>query len=234
MDNSLESKVLEIRQLAPNVRQFRLSYAFSDQFMPGQFIMLDLPIEAAFTTRSYSIASAPNKEGWIELCIVQKPDGPGTRYLFDQVREGSILAASEPQGKFVLAEEATSLCFIATGTGVAPFRAMIQDLILQNGSLPDPITLVFGNRFETDILYRKEWEELAQTDANFNFIPVLSRQENWTRAKGYVHDFYLPLAQSNSAIYFYLCGWTTMVREAKNNLKALGFSRKQLKFELYD
>ncbi len=234
MDKSLESKVLSIQQLSPNVRQFRLSYALSDQFIPGQFIMLDLPIQAAFTTRSYSIASAPNKEGWIELCIVQKPDGPGTAFLFENVEVGSLLMVSEPQGKFVLAEKGVDLCFVATGTGVAPFRAMIQELIATHNSLPTSVTLVFGNRYLKDILYQEEWMALAEKDVNFNFIPVLSREENWDGARGYVHDYYLPLAQLNSAVYFYLCGWTSMVREAKNRLKALGFSRKQLKFELYD
>ena len=97
-----------------------------------------------------------------------------------------------------------------------------------------PVTLVFGNRYEEDILYREEWEALEKLDANFSFIPVLSRQESWQGAKGYVHAAYLPFAHADPATHFYLCGWTTMVREAKNKLKELGFPRKQLKFELYD
>ncbi len=234
MDNPLACKVLSIQQLSPTVRQFRISYAWSDQFIPGQFVMLDLPIEAKFTTRSYSIASAPNSEGWIELCIVQKPGGPGTAFLFSQVTEGTLLQVSEPQGKFVLTDTDSPICFIATGTGVAPFRAMIQENLKKNGALDTPITLVFGNRFAHDILYHEEWENLAATDPNFTFIPVLSRDENWEGPRGYVHEHYLPIAEANNTYHFYLCGWTNMVREAKNKLKSLGFSRKQLKFELYD
>jgi len=234
MNQLAESKVIEIKQLSPTVRQFKMTYAFSDSFVPGQFVMLNLPIQAEFTNRSYSIASAPNSEGWIELCIVQKPDGPGTQYLFDHVKVGSLLEVSEPQGKFLLVDDEASLCFICTGTGVAPFRSMVQGLIQTYGQLPQPLTLIFGNRFENDILYREEWEALELLDEKFSFIPVLSRDENWHGAKGYVHAQYLPLAESNSDVHFYLCGWTSMVREAKNKLKTLGFSRKQLKFELYD
>ncbi|HCS20214.1 MAG TPA: oxidoreductase [Bacteroidetes bacterium] len=227
-------EVLQITALTPSVRIFRIRYSLSNAFRPGQFVMLDLPIQTEFTTRSYSIASAPNSDGWIELCIVKKPDGPGTSFLFEHIKEGDMLQVSEPQGKFVLEAETAPLCMVCTGTGIAPFRAMILDLRRRHTRLPMPLTLVFGNRFEEDILYREEWEQMQKLDPNFKFIPVLSREENWNGAKGYVHESYLPLAKAYPETHFYLCGWTTMVRDAKNKLKALGFSRKQLKFELYD
>lgn len=234
MNSQSGGEVLEIRALSPSVRIFRIRYSLSNDFQPGQFIMLDLPIDAEFTTRSYSIASAPNSDGWIELCIVKKPDGPGTRYLFEQIEVGEVLHVSEPQGKFVLEDVSVPLCMVCTGTGVAPFRSMILGLLKRFNGLPMPVTLVFGNRYEEDILYREEWEQLQKTDPNFTFIPVLSREINWKGVKGYVHESYLPIARNFPETHFYLCGWTTMVREAKNTLKALGFSRKQLKFELYD
>ncbi|MDX5319526.1 MAG: FAD-binding oxidoreductase [Bacteroidota bacterium] len=234
MSDFLTGEVLEITPLSDIVRQFKISYALSDAFVPGQFVMLDLPIEGEFSTRSYSIASAPNTEGWIELCIVHKPGGLGTTYLFNQVEVGDRITLSAPQGKFVLQEEHQGIVMVATGTGVAPFRSMIRSMI----NLPEfntlPIYLIFGNRFEKDILYRDEWEILEQSRENFHFVPVLSRESDWEGPKGYVHDHYLPIAQAHPNFHFYLCGWTTMVREAKNKLKERGFSRKQLKFELYD
>lgn len=234
MDGFRKSEVLAIQDLSPSVKQFRISYPWSGEFLPGQFIMLNLPIEAAFTTRSYSIASAPNNEGWIELCIVRKPAGPGTEFLFEELEIGAELWVSEPQGKFVLEQGSVPLCFVCTGTGIAPFRSMILGLLNQNGVLDRKVSLVFGNRYKADILYGSEWEDLQNRDPNFSFIPVLSREENWEGARGYVHPSYLSLAEKNPETCFYLCGWTSMVREAKNNLKSLGFSRKQLKFELYD
>lgn len=234
MDGFWKSELITIRSLSPTVRQFTFSYPWSDKFFPGQFVMLDLPIEAEFTTRSYSIASAPNADGWIDLCVVRKPEGPGTHFLFDELKIGASVRISEPQGKFVLSDEKVPLCLVCTGTGIAPFRSMILELRKKFSALPMPVTLVFGNRYEEDILYREEWEELQKQEANFSFIPVLSRQEDWQGEKGYVHAAYLDVAHSKPETHFYLCGWTTMVREAKNRLKDLGFSRKQLKFELYD
>ncbi|MBI1223570.1 MAG: oxidoreductase [Bacteroidetes bacterium] len=234
MSEFFDCEVLSIQQLSPTVRHFRLCYPMSSTFQAGQFVMLDLPIEADFSTRSYSIASEPNSEGIIELCIVLKEDGAGTRYIFDSIKTGDKLKVSEPQGKFVIADEEKGLVMICTGTGVAPFRSMIRDLVTKHGSLPHPVYLIFGNRFKQDILYAAEWKALMETDSNFHFIPVLSRDTDWEGARGYVHAFYMPVALENKEYHYYLCGWTSMVREAKNKLKELGYSRKQLKFELYD
>ncbi len=232
MDSWQECRVLEKQILSESVISLKIAYTLSDRFLPGQFVMLDLPIESEFSTRSYSIASAPNTEGWIELCIVLKPDGAGTPYLFQQSKEGSILKVSEPQGRFILEEGAEPVCLICTGTGVAPFRSFIQHLEKQG--LSREVHLIFGNRTEADILYEAEWASLVKT-GRLHFYPVLSRASaNWTGQKGYVHEVYPALAKAHPNWTFYLCGWSTMVKEAKNNLKALGFSRKQLKFELYD
>lgn len=235
MEEWFSEKVLSIEDLSENVKQFRLSYRASNAFLPGQFVMLELPIESAFTTRSYSIASAPNGEGYIDLCIVHKTDGAGSGYLFNHVKVGDNIIMSLPQGKFLLEDlHYEGLVMVSTGTGIAPFRSMIRALINQYKSLPFPLYLVFGNRTEADMLYRAEWEEIAQEHPHFHFIPVLSRSENWAGAQGYVHEHYQPIAQNNPNYHFYLCGWSDMVKEAKNHLREMGFSRKQVKFELYD
>jgi len=233
MSNFVSAEVLEIADLSRHVRSFKLAYPNSDQFIPGQFVMLDLPIEGAFSTRSYSIASAPNKEAWIELCVVLKPGGQGSTYLFEKVGVGDELRVSEPEGRFQLIADERPLVLICTGTGIAPFRSMIHYLVSKDASRE--IHLVFGNRKENDILYRAEFEALAASVGSFHFIPTLSQADaDWTGNKGYVHPYYLSLAEKLSDGLYYICGWTTMVKEAKNNLKALGFSRKQVKFELYD
>lgn len=232
MDTWYQCEVLERKPLSDSVISLKLAYPDSNSFVPGQFVMLDLPIEGEFSTRSYSIASAPNRESWIELCIVLKPDGAGTPYLFEDVNRGSVLKVSEPQGRFVLEEGTEPVCLICTGTGVAPFRSFIQHLEKQG--LSREVHLIFGNRTETDILYESEWTSLVKA-GRLHFYPVLSRSSaEWAGVKGYVHEVYPALAEAHPDWTFYLCGWSTMVKEAKNNLKALGFSRKQLKFELYD
>ena len=85
------------------------------------------------------------------------------------------------------------------------------------------------------MLYRKEFEELAISNPKFAYIPVLS-QEKWEGHQGYLHQVYLnkPKWTGLQNTMFYICGWSQMVKEAKNNLKSMGYSRKEIKFELYD
>lgn len=227
--------VTRVVQESPTVNRYFIAIEGVERFdfLPGQFVMLDLPIQHEFTTRSYSIASAPNGTNEIELCIVLKEGGQGTPYLFSTIGVGSRLKVSEPQGRFYLDTEIDAdICLIATGTGVAPLRSMLHYIFTNN--IPHRnLYLVFGNRKQEDILYRTELEEMAKQHPEFTFIPVLSREE-WEGEKGYVHPIYQKLfAQAQPAV-FYLCGWSNMVKEAKNNLKAMGYNRKQIKFELYD
>lgn len=198
--------------------------------------MLDLPIPSKVTNRSYSIASAPNDENTFELCIVLKADGEGTPFLFDQIKEGSSLMVSKPLGKLLLPEQITEdICFICTGTGIAPFRSQIFDIY--NKNIPHKnIYLVFGNRRIEDILYRKEFEELEKKLPGMNFIPVLSREtpETWIGRRGYVHAAYEELFADKRPAWFYICGWKDMLREARQRIEAMGYDRKRIRFESFD
>lgn len=204
-------------------------------FKAGQFIMLDLPIESKVTNRSYSIASAPHEDGIFELLISLKEDGLGTPFLFREIKPGSIVKVSKALGKFTLPENIDAdICFICTGTGIAPLRSMTHDIFKKQTPCRD-IFMIFGNRTEKDIVYRKELEELEKKFPCFKFIPVLSRaDENWNGERGYVHSVYEAIFADKRPAYFYLCGWSKMLHEAKDRLLALGYDKKQIRFEEYD
>jgi ferredoxin-NADP reductase len=234
------SKVVAIIDETPIVKRFffKIPHLQKFEFNAGQFVLLDLPIPSKITTRAYSIACAPPEDNIIELVIVLKEDGLGTPYLFNEVGVGSDVLISEPIGKFVRPRPESFLndvCFICTGTGIAPFRSMILDIKKHKIEYPQ-MYLIFGARMPQDILYFKEMKDLEKEMNNFNFIPVLSRakEPEWTGKKGYVHDVYLDLFKDKRPALFYLCGWKSMIMEAKKNLMDLGYSKDQIRFELYD
>ena len=137
-------------------------------------------------------------------------------------------------GKLVLQEPTdTEICFIATGTGIAPLRSMIGHIFLAN--LPHRnIRLIFGVRTEADLIYRSEFETLEHQHPEFRFTPVLSRPgENWSGLTGYVHAAYRHLYTDHQPCTFYLCGWGEMVREARSNLEQMGYSKEAIRFESY-
>ncbi len=235
-----DSEIIEILDETDSVKRFffRVTGHQNFTFKAGQFVMLDLPLNAKINNRSYSIASHPNNHNEFELVVVLKPDGLGTNYLFNEqtIKPGTKVKCSKPLGKFTLGEHPEKeICFICTGTGIAPFRAMLKDLH-QKGTLKDKkANLIFGCRFEKDILYRKEFEELAAEYPDFNYYPVLSRlSDTWEGEKGYVHGVYERLYENKQPAVFYLCGWKDMIMQARDTLQKLGYDRKEIKFELYD
>ena len=214
---------------------FKVSNEYTFDFKPGQFVMLLLPIESKYQNRSYSIASPPFGDNTFELAIVLNPKGLGTPYLWEKVEIGSAIEVSKPLGKFILQEPIEEdICFIGTGTGIAPLRSMILHII--NNNIPyKNIYLIFGNRWEKDILYFKEFKELAEDHKNFNFIPVLSRDNpGWTGKKGYVHEIYQEIFSDKRNASFYMCGWKDMLKDARLNLEKMGYDKKKIRFESYD
>jgi ferredoxin-NADP reductase len=234
-----EATVKKITTTAPNVRCFFLQLPKEQDFSfkAGQFITLDLPVgeKRLQRWRSYSIANAPANKNEIELCIVRAQEGLGTAYLFDIVEEGSVLRFKGPDGTFCLPEKIEKdIVMICTGTGIVPFRSILQDLI-NKGNTNQNIHLIFGTRFESGILYREELEKMKAIMPNFRYDVALSREKNKNYHHGYVHSIYLAKYIKNAEnIQFYLCGWSAMIDEAVANLIVkLGFKHEQVLYELY-
>ena len=234
-----DSAIVRIEPLTPDVRRIWLEVPGADRFdfQAGQFITLDLPIgeKRLQRWRSYSIANAPDGTNRIELCVVRSTTGEGTRYLFEEAQEGSIVRFKGPDGAFVLPDQLDKdVIFICTGTGVAPFRSMLFDLY-GSGRPHRQLHLIFGTRTEDRILYRDEFEALAAAWPAFRYDVALSRQADWTGQHGYVHEVYLrQYAEVRPDRVFYLCGWSSMIDEAVANLLVkLGYDRTQIHYELY-
>jgi ferredoxin-NADP reductase len=233
-----DAEVLEIIEETESLRRYIVCVNELErfEFRAGQFVMLDLPINTRVTTRSYSIASEPAQSNTFELLIVLKPGGAGTEYIFSQVGKGSILRVSQAIGKFFLPEVLEEeICFICTGTGVAPFRSMIRDIIRREQQHKG-VSLIFGTRYMDDILYKDEWPLYESRLGEFRFIPVLSREASaeWKGAKGYVHPVYEDLFKDRRPACFYICGWHEMLNEARQRLAAMGYDRSRIRFEAYD
>lgn len=235
--------VTRIENETYNTRRFwiKLPDVVSFDFVPGQFVTLDLPIHEKPNKRwrSYSIASWPDGTNVFELLIVLLDGGVGTTYLFNEIREGSEITLRGPQGVFTLHHPIEhDLYFICTGTGIAPFRSMVHNLQRHQLAHKD-IYLIFGTRMKQDLLYLEEMRSLEQEVPGFHYMPTLSR-EQWDGCCGYVHALYENLVHQKMAdgtalppAMFYLCGWKNMVDEAKQRIQQLGYDRKSIHLELY-
>lgn len=233
-------KVIRIEEATANTKRFWIQVPELDRFdfKPGQFVTLDLPIHEKKNKRwrSYSIASWPDGTNVFELVIVLAPQGAGSTYLFNDVEVGSELMFRGPQGVFTLPEKIEKDIFlICTGTGVAPFRSMVE-YIYRNQVPHKNIYLIFGCRYTRDILYFDELNALQEKLPSFQYLPTFSREtgEDNRIRRGYVHAVYESLLQdSRPDALFLLCGWKNMVDEAKERIVALGYGKNDIHLELY-
>jgi CDP-4-dehydro-6-deoxyglucose reductase len=230
--------IKKIEIVTPRTRRYwiELPETSSFNFKPGQFITLDLPISEQRNKRwrSYSIASAPDGGNVVELIVVHLEGGKGSEYIFNELHVGSELTLRGAQGVFVLPENIDKdLYLICTGTGIAPFRSMLEYIYLNNLPVKHPIHLIFGTRTREDILYENEMRALQDKIPGFSYHIALSREAVEGYYHGYVHPIYESLANPAIPAKFMLCGWRNMIDEAKQRLQMLGFDRKDIQEELY-
>jgi ferredoxin-NADP reductase len=205
-------------------------------FVAGQWLSLkaDKP-DGEEITRAYSIASPPQDDNRFALCLNRVQDGFMSNFLCD-MKEGAEIACQGPFGDFILRPPLRDTIFIATGTGIAPFRSMLQWLLADASRHQErQFWLVFGNRTEKDIYYHEEFLELAGGHANFHYLPTLSRGgPNWGGLRGYVQEHVSGIVQGRTDVHAYICGLEKMITANRELLKGLGCDRRSILYEKYD
>jgi ferredoxin-NADP reductase len=209
-------------------------------FVAGQFISVREPRGDKFITRAYSIASAARGDNTFDLCLNRVDEGFMSNFLCDR-EVGETARFHGPHGLFVLKPEVEDVIFVSTGTGIAPFRGMTQDLFGLNGSGQQRhsgrnIWLVYGTRYAEDVYYREEFEQLAAEQANFHYIPTLSRApESWSGGRGYVQEYVRKIVGQRKDMHVYVCGLNEMVSAVRSLLiEECGWEKKRVIFERYD
>jgi ferredoxin-NADP reductase len=205
-------------------------------FVPGQWLSVKVNTpDGEEMTRAYSIASPPSENGHFAFCLNRVQEGFMSNYLCS-LDEGAKIAFQGPFGDFILRPPLRDTVFIATGTGIAPFRSMLQWLLAEkNRDQGREFWLLFGARRKQDIYYREEFERLAAEHPNFHFLPTLSRgAEDWKGLRGYVQQHLGEIVGMRSDMHAYICGLDKMVKANRELLKSLGWDRTSIRYEKYD
>jgi len=205
-------------------------------FVAGQWLSLKTSKpDGEEITRAYSIASPPDDSNRFALCLNRVQDGFMSNFLCD-MKEGQEIAAQGPFGDFILRPPMRNTIFIATGTGIAPFRSMLHWLLADPSRLQDRILwLIFGSRYESDIYYHQEFLQLGAEHPNFQYLPTLSRGgPEWKGLRGYVQEHVTNIALGRTDMRAYICGLDKMIKANRDVLKNMGWDRKWIKYEKYD
>jgi len=190
-------------------------------YLPGQYIDV---IGKTGVRRSYSIANAPRTDGKIELQIRKVKNGVLSNYWFNEVKENDFLRIEGPLGTFFLRNILpTYIVFLATGTGIAPIKAMLEYFDAQPHLVAHKIIYVYwGGRAEQDIYWRPEFSNI-----DIRFYLALSRSdEQWLGRQGYIQNVLLedkiPLEDS----VIYACGAEKMIHSSAQLLIEHGLDPK--------
>ena len=177
--------------------------------------------------RSYSMASAPHLQAdkpMMELHIRHMPGGKFTDHVFGGMKEKEILRIEGPYGSFFLREDSDKpIVLLASGTGFAPIKAILQHM--QHQGITRPVALYWGGRRPAD-LYQSAWLE-AQCAAmpNLRYVPVVSNaqpEDQWTGRTGFVHQAVLQDTPDLSGHQVYACGAPVVVASAQRDYLAAG------------
>lgn len=171
MLTTFHASVLEIEQLTEKVYRFvfKLKNPTQLEFSPGQYILLNIP--GGF--RQYSISSAPYENKIVETVVDVTPMGAGSRYLLSLKKNDGVVFRA-PLGVFVSKDTPSPKIFLATGTGITPFKSMIQSLVKNKFSAP--IFLFWGVRTKKDIYFDSLFKEIAKKNSFFTYAYCLSQE----------------------------------------------------------
>lgn len=217
--------------LTHDVFELTLETAEPINFLAGQFITIKIDDKIPPCFRAYSICSPPHYANQFTLCIKHVPEGRGSSWL-QTAKFGDPINFIGPNGYFTHQKNGRPLLFIATGTGIAPFYAIITELLQNN--FDKKITLIFGVRHENDLFYTAHFQDLAAQHSNFTFITTLSKpSENWQGNRGRVTEPLkaLEIAPETDS---YICGLTPMIDSVREILTEKGLPKEQIHFEKYD
>jgi CDP-4-dehydro-6-deoxyglucose reductase, E3 len=220
----MPGRILSLERAAADVMIMRVQLPANQnfQFHAGQYVEFILRDGAR---RSYSMANAPHNLGTpaaIELHLRHMPGGKFTDQVFSTLKERDIVRMEGPFGSFFLREESTKpLVLLASGTGMAPIKALIERLLAIHSDRP--ATLYWGCRSRDD-LYLHDWAQALSTSLpQLSYVPVLSEPrpaDGWTGRTGLVHQAVMADLPDLSGHQVYACGAPIMVDSARHDFVA--------------
>lgn len=217
---TLPCRVEKLERPAPDVMVMHLRLPANErlQFLAGQYIDV---LQKNDKPRSFSLANAPHDDEFLQLHIRNIPGGTFTHQIFTQTKERDILRFTGPLGTFFLREDSDKpILFVASGTGFAPIKAIIEHAL--HVGVKRPMHFYWGARTLADLYMldmAQQWEA-----SGIRFTPVLSEprdSDRWQGRTGFVHQAVLDDYADLSGYQTYVCGAPIVVESAHRDFTML-------------
>jgi Na+-transporting NADH:ubiquinone oxidoreductase subunit F len=180
------------------------------------------------------MASPPSSAACLSLLFARVPGGECTSYVFERLHVGQSVTINGPFGVFHLRESTHQIIFIAGGSGIAPIRAMIEDMTERR--ITQKATFFFSAHSAADLVYMEDMHDAEQRLPGFRFIPVLSRPtpaDRWKGERGGLPAALTRLLPDLASHEAYLCGGPGLIDASINALKAKGLRTEKIFFDKF-
>lgn len=210
-------KVVHLEHLTEHILQLLMKPDFPIQYSAGQYIMLGF--ETA-DLKPFSIASAPREDGLIECHIRKQVESDWMTRLF-AIQVGDQLVMQGPKDQMSVQPAHNPIIFVAGGTGFAPMKALLDQLLRQKVEVP--MHFYWGARHSDELYLHKTMQDLERQHANLLYIPVVSEEDaSWQGLTGLVHKQVLKDYPSLEHKTVYMCGAWPMMQAAKADFAKVG------------
>lgn len=220
---TLPCRIETIEDVAPDVRKFvlRLPPSANFSYLPGQYANI---IGPGGHRRSYSLAGVDAQKGHLMFHVRKVPSGALSAYWFGAAKKNDLLRLNGPLGTFVLRDvTGVDLVFLATGTGMAPVVAMLEQVAgLPPDAAPRSVRVIWGGRVPADL-----YLDPKRICPEVQYTPTLSQAPSeWAGAREYVQDVLIASGMDLCTARVYACGSDKMINVAKTKLLGAGLPPK--------
>ncbi|RYY17498.1 MAG: 2Fe-2S iron-sulfur cluster binding domain-containing protein [Alphaproteobacteria bacterium] len=220
---TMPARIVSLDRLASDIIRvvLRTPPASSLRFLPGQYV----DVLAEGVRRSYSLANAPRADNQLELIVKRYPGGALSTYWFERAKSNDLIRIEGPFGTFFMRDDGpTNLLFLATGTGIAPVKALLEELAADPiRAARHRIDVYWGNREAESFC----WDPVdLGLDIGFHHL-MSGHDEAWSGRRGYVQDAALARGIDPADTAVYACGSSAMIASAQAALLARGLPARR-------
>jgi ferredoxin-NADP reductase len=213
------------------VTSFRFPRPTTLNYKPGQYLFVTIKSVGKNLSKTLSLSSSPTEKAHIEF--TKKLTDSEFSNTLRTLKVGDWAMIDAPYGKFTFEGENEKVALLAGGIGITPFRSICK--YCTDMRLTAKITLLYGNRSESDIVFKEELEELERQNENLKVVFMLNEASSgWKGVAGVIDA---ELVKKEVPDYkermFYVCGPPPMVQAMEKLIRDLGLPQTQLRLEAF-
>jgi ferredoxin-NADP reductase len=226
-----ETEITEIIPRTHDVSSFRFPRPNELDYKPGQFFFVTIKTGGSEINKHFSFSSSPTEKSYIEF--TKKFTDHESSLALKAAKVGDWTRIDAPYGKFTFEGEHPKIAMLGGGIGITPFISMCKNAT--DKGLNNKITLFYGCRTENDIVFKKEFEELAQRNKNLKLVfTVNEANPQWEGTVGLINaEMVKKELPDYGETLFYTCGPPPMVTAMQTLIESLGLPKEQLKLEYF-